>query len=174
VTPAYRTPTPADASALVALGRETFTATFGHLYPPEDLQTFLEEAHNPETIRTRLADPARRYRVAQAAGQMVGFCHLAPLKLPLHDQPAPALELSQLYVLPDWLGAGIGPALMDWALEQARGAGVRSLVLSVYSENYRAQRFYQRYGFEKYADYEFHVGRVVDAEYLMCKSFPPS
>lgn len=173
MTPHYRTPTQADTHALVALGRETFTVTFGHLYPLEDLRTFLDDAQNPEAVGAMLADPARRFCVADVGGRLVGYCHIAPVKLPLYDRPVPALELSQLYVLPDWLGAGIGPALMAWALDQARMAGARSLVLSVYSENTRALSFYRRYGFEKYADYEFHVGRVVDAEYLMCKTFPP-
>ncbi len=172
MTPQYRAPTLDDTDALVALGRETFSVTFGHMYPPEDLQTFLDESHNPARIRTLLADPARSYQVAEVGGRLVGYATVTPAKLPLHDRPEPALELGQLYVLPDWLGAGVGPALMDWAMDKAQMGGARSIVLSVYSENIRAQRFYQRYGFEKYADYEFHVGRVIDAEYLMCKIFP--
>jgi len=40
------------------------------------------------------------------------------------------------------------------------------VLLSVYSENYGAQRFYQRYGFAKIADITFRVGTQLDAEFL--------
>jgi hypothetical protein len=42
---AIRRAVPADAQALSALATRTFTETFGHLYPPEDLSYFLEEAY---------------------------------------------------------------------------------------------------------------------------------
>ena len=40
------------------------------------------------------------------------------------------------------------------------------MLLSVYSENFGAQRFYQRYGFAKIADITFKVGDHYDPEYL--------
>jgi hypothetical protein len=48
-----RRATPDDAPALAVLGAATFTETFGHLYPPEDLRTFLVESHSVDAwIRT--------------------------------------------------------------------------------------------------------------------------
>jgi ribosomal protein S18 acetylase RimI-like enzyme len=68
--------------------------------------------------------------------------------------------------LPEHTGAGIGAKLMDWALGQARAGGHDAMLLSVYSENYGAQRFYQRYGFAKIADITFQVGDHFDPEFL--------
>ena len=42
MTVEYRTATVADAAALSAIGARTFTDTFGHLYQPDDLATFLK------------------------------------------------------------------------------------------------------------------------------------
>ena len=42
--PTIRRATPADAEALSRIGAETFTETFSHLYPPEDLAAFLSPA----------------------------------------------------------------------------------------------------------------------------------
>ncbi|MBU2588442.1 MAG: GNAT family N-acetyltransferase, partial [Alphaproteobacteria bacterium] len=53
-----------------------------------------------------------------------------------------------------------------WALDQAHAGGHDAVLLSVYSENYGAQRFYQRYGFAKIADITFRVGTQLDAEFL--------
>ena len=63
-------------------------------------------------------------------------------------------------------GAGIGAQLMDWALGVARERGHDAVLLSVYSENFGAQRFYQRYGFGKIADITFPVGEQLDEEFL--------
>ena len=54
-----RRATPADAEALSTLSRECFTQTFGHLYAPEDLSAFLDEAYSPTVLRAELADPDR-------------------------------------------------------------------------------------------------------------------
>lgn len=59
-----------DAEALVALSKETFTETFGHLYAPEDLASFLESAYDLGKHKRLLADadlglPANRGGVAR-------------------------------------------------------------------------------------------------------------
>jgi len=56
---------------------------------------------------------------------------------------------------------------MDWVLEEARARGFEDVILSVWSGNFGAQRFYARYGFEKIADTFFMVGNQRDEEYLM-------
>ena len=48
------------------------------------------------------------------------------------------------------------------AIDSARDAGKDRMVLSVYVDNIRAQRFYARYGFEEIAAYEFRVGETID------------
>ena len=50
------------------------------------------------------------------------------------------------------------------SVERARGA--EALQLSVFSENFGAQRFYERYGFEHVADIDFWVGNHRDDEFL--------
>ena len=44
-----------DAQALSTLAARTFTETFGHLYPPQDLADFLADAYAVEKQRTILA-----------------------------------------------------------------------------------------------------------------------
>ena len=163
----YRPATLADAPALAALGAETFIAAFGHLYTPEDLAAFLEQVHSPGPVAGEIAGDECTHCLAEHEGELVAYCKL---RYPSHytalsDAQNP-LELGQLYALPDYTGKGIGAKLMDWALEQARAGGHDAMLLSVYSENYGAQRFYQRYGFGKIADITFQVGEQLEAEYL--------
>ena len=55
---------------------------------------------------------------------------------------------------------------MDWAVEESIARGHDAIQLSVWSENFGGQRFYQRYGFAKIADIDFLVGEQVDDEFL--------
>jgi ribosomal protein S18 acetylase RimI-like enzyme len=83
-----------------------------------------------------------------------------------HSDAANPIALGQLYTDPTMTGRGIGAALMDWALSLAREDGHDAIQLSVWSENYGAQKFYQRYGFAKIADIDFWVGNHRDDEFL--------
>jgi ribosomal protein S18 acetylase RimI-like enzyme len=163
----YRPATLADAPALATLGAETFVAAFGHLYRPEDLEAFLAEVHNPDAVGGEIAGDECTHRLVEDDGKLVAFCKLRyPTKFGDYTEASNPIELGQLYALPDYTGSGIGAQLMDWALSHARAGGHDSVLLSVYAENFGAQRFYQRHGFAKIADITFKVGDHLDPEYL--------
>lgn len=157
-----------DAAALSVLGRESFVAAFGHLYRTEDLSRFLEDVHDPAAITAQIADPAVLHRLAvDEADRLLGYCKLdtASAYGEYSDARRP-LGLSQLYTDPAMTGRGLGAALMEWALQMARARGCDAIQLSVWSENFGAQRFYQRFGFAKIADIDFWVGSHRDDEFL--------
>jgi ribosomal protein S18 acetylase RimI-like enzyme len=162
-----RPATLADAPALAKLGADTFVAAFGHLYRPEDLAAFLAEVHNPEAVAAEIAGSECTHRLAEAEGGLVAFCKLRyPTKFGEYTDAQNPIELGQLYALPGYTGSGIGARLMDWALAHAREHGNDAVLLSVYAENFGAQRFYQRHGFGKIADITFRVGEHIDPEFL--------
>lgn len=163
----YRPATVEDAPALARLGADSFTAAFGHLYRPEDLAAFLAEVHDPQAVAGEIAGEECTHRLVEHEGELVAFCKLRhPSHYAQHSTARDPIELGQLYALPQHTGAGIGAQLMDWALGVARTRGHDAVLLSVYSENFGAQRFYQRYGFGKIADITFRVGEHLDPEYL--------
>ena len=165
MTTTYRDATPADALALKALFAESFVETFGHLYRPSDLEEFL--AGNSEAKwRANLTDPAVAIHVAASDGRLAGFVELAPQKLP-YDTEEPTLELRRLYLRSDAHGRGIADELMRWALREAGRRGARELILSVYVDNHRARRFYERYGFEVVGKYDFMVGSHADEDLIL-------
>ena len=47
----------ADAAALAHVAELTFTETFGHLYPPEDLASYVASAYSATGCLETLADP---------------------------------------------------------------------------------------------------------------------
>ncbi len=162
-----RPATPGDAPALARLGRDSFCAAFAHLYKPEDLNTFLAKAYSEEAVAKEIADPAYIHRLADKDGSLAGFCKMQyPGSYEGHSDAANPIVLCQLYTDPARTGEGIGAKLMEWALSIARERQCDSVQLSVWSENFGAQRFYQRYGFAKIADISFWVGNHRDDEFL--------
>jgi ribosomal protein S18 acetylase RimI-like enzyme len=165
MTIAYRDADPADAAALKALFAESFVETFGHLYRPEDLRDFLD-TNSLDKWRDNLTNPDVAIHLAEEEGEVAGFVELAPKKLP-YETAAPALELRRLYLRRSAHGRGIADALMQWALREAARRGARELVLSVYVDNHRARRLYERYGFEIVGKYDFMVGSHADEDLIL-------
>jgi ribosomal protein S18 acetylase RimI-like enzyme len=164
---------PADAPALAQLSREAFVAAFGHLYREEDLAAFLAEHKTIERYEQVMADSGTRIQIAEAEGTLAGYCQLRrPSHFASESDASNPIELQQLYTAPGMTGRGIGAALMAWALESAQKLGCDAVQLSVWSGNFGAQRFYQRYGFAKTADTEFWVGSQCDHEFLFELALP--
>ncbi len=165
MTVIYRTAGPDDAVALARLGAATFTDTFGHLYDPDDLALFLQ-SHAPATWTRELSDPAFTVRVAEQDGALVGYAKLGPPKLPFEPR-GNAAELRQLYVIEACKGQGVAAKLMEWVVDRARNLCADHLYLSVFTDNLRARRFYEKLGFEAEGTYAFMVGNHADEDIVM-------
>lgn len=162
---AYRDANPDDAPGIGALFRQGFSETFAHLYDPGDLAAFFA-AFTAKAWRDELADPDFAFRLAEADGMLAGFAKMGPLSLPFAAE-GPTIELRQLYVLKPWQGAGVAAALMAWVVAEARRRGAQALLLSVFIDNHRARRFYERYGLEAVGRYDFMVGAHADEDIIM-------
>jgi diamine N-acetyltransferase len=166
--PTIRRATAADAAGLAALGAATFTETFGHLYPPEDLQAFLTGSHSVDAWTRMLADPQRAVWVAAlAAGTQIGFIVVGACKLPVENLEPTAGEIQQLYVLARHHNLRLGSRLMDIGVQWLAAQDLAPVYIGVWSENLGAQRFYDRYGFSKVGEYGFPVGKTVDREFIL-------
>lgn len=164
----YRDVIPEDAALIADLFARSFVETFGHLYHRLDLKLFLAGI-TPESFEAEIRDPEFALRLAETADEPVGFAKLGPPSLPV-DTPPNTAELWQIYVLKPWQGLGIAEQLYHWALGEARRRGAEHLQLSVYVDNHRARRFYDRRGFEPVGRYDFMVGTHADEDIVMRRS----
>jgi ribosomal protein S18 acetylase RimI-like enzyme len=163
----YRDATPADAAALDRVFDRSFCDAFAHLYHRDDLASFLS-SFGLGDWEAQLNNPAFAFRVAEADAQMVGYVKLGPLKFAVETSCA-ALLLDQIYVLKNYHGIGIARSLIDWTIDEARRRGAEELYLTVYVDNERARRLYERYGFEVVGRYDFMVGSQADEDVIMRK-----
>jgi ribosomal-protein-alanine N-acetyltransferase len=103
---------------------------------------FGAEAWSPELLTTELTtDPASRYYiVADDDGVIAGYGGLLA-------QRGGQADVLTLAVAEDRWGEGIGGALLDGLLAEARRRGCTEIFLEVRVDNDRAQRLYRRRGF---------------------------
>ncbi len=161
----YRRAMPDDSPALATFAARSFTETFAHLYPPEDLAAFLAKSYGPAIQREELSDPAIGAWLALRGGVLVGYAMAGPVDMQVAHGERDR-ELYRLYVAQALKGAGIAHALMREVMAWARQGGAEALWLSVWEHNERAQRFYKRYGFAHIGEHEFMVGRVADRDFI--------
>lgn len=158
----------ADAATLADITARTFTETFGHLYPPEDLADYLRGSCSTESCRKLLADPkVGAWLIGAGAAPPVGYATAGPCKLPVENLEAEAGEIRQLYVLASHQNQRLGAKLLDTALAWLTEQSFSPLYIGVWSQNHGAQRFYGRYGFLKVGEYGFPVGKTVDHEFIL-------
>ena len=167
MTVTYRAASVADLPAIDRIFRTSFCDTFAHLYSDEDLSAFLSK-FTAEAWRSEMEDSAYSFRIAEDEGEAVGYLKLGPSTLPV-ETGASATELRQLYVLKAHHGTGVARELIDWGLHEAKQRGAEELYLTVYVDNRRARRFYERYGFVAVGSYDFMVGSHADEDIIMRK-----
>jgi GNAT superfamily N-acetyltransferase len=134
---------PDDAVALRAATIEDADAVADvYLRSRKELVACAPLAHSDtdvrDWIRLRLI-PAGRTTVAVADGSVVGMLAVS--------SGTDCRWIDQLYLLPEWVGGGIGSRLLDLALRELPPP-VR---LYTFQCNERARRFYERRGFEAIA-----------------------
>ncbi|WP_293907725.1 GNAT family N-acetyltransferase [Phenylobacterium sp.] len=150
---------PTDAAALAQVGQATFLETYATVLPGSDIVAHCAREHGAERYAAWLARPDHSVWVAEvgATGTVVGYVMLCPADLPVAREPGD-LEIKRIYLLSRFQGGGVGARLMATALDRARAAGARRMLLAVHDQNSSAQAFYARLGFTQAGVRTFQVG----------------
>lgn len=168
--PIIRRAVPGDAEAVSRIAARCFVEAFGHLYPQQDLDAFLADSYAVDKQARILAHPDYAVWLLEDEGEIVGHAAAGPCGLPHPDVVVGDGELKRLYVLKRMQNGGAGGRLFRTALDWLKRDGQRTLWIGVWSENFGAQRFYARHGFERVGEYVFPVGRVRDREFILRRS----
>ncbi len=154
-----RRATVADAPTVSLVAGASFLETFAGTLAANDIVAHLANK-SPPAIFAAWADDARS--VVTLAEHPVGA---APVGYTVLTTPAEVgdtgprdLELRRIYTLGLTRGTGLGSALMDRAIGDARALGADRLLLGVFAGNSRACAFYERQGFVVQEARRFKVG----------------
>ena len=137
-----------DANTLAQISRQTFYDTFTGTCTEEDMQNFLEQYFNLAQLQTELSNSDDYYYFAEVDCKPVGYLRFMEdySNWPLAKQWK-ALELKRLYVIKEYHGKGIAQQLMDFFILFAKQNKYQMVWLGVWENNFRAQKFYNKYGF---------------------------
>ena len=176
---------PATAADLVELA-DVAAATFPLACPPsaaaEDVDAFIVATLSASRFGQYLADPGRVVLTATDADRVIGYTMLVrrayisgvDADVPPSVTPRPAVELSKMYVMPDWHGSGAAGLLMRAGITWAEAGGARAVWLGVNQGNQRAQRFYRKHGFDTVGARTFRLGANLEDDFVMVRPRLPA
>lgn len=165
--PAVRHATLEDAGLLAELGARTFSETFAADNTPEDMAAYLAASFGPAQQAAELADCESTFLIAEVGGVAVGYAKLHPGTAPESVTGDNPIELVRLYVSRAFLGHGVGAALMQVCLSEAKQHGYQTLWLGVWENNHRAQAFYRKWNFHDVGTHIFQVGNDPQTDLVM-------
>lgn len=158
-----------DAETLARVGWKSFYDAFAD-HPknaPGDLKMYMDEAFAVETLAAELRDEDAVYFIAEIGGETVGYAKLKKNSRESETAGENPIELCRLYALGEFIGKGVGKALMRHCLDYAVAEGHDFMWLGVWEYNYRAQKFYAKYGFEKCGEHVFQLGTDPQTDWLL-------
>ncbi len=159
-----------DAELLAEIGARTFSETFAADNSPENMTAYLASSFSLEKQAEELADPHSLFLIAEAAGVAVGYAMLRAGDVEEGITGDNPVELVRLYVSRESLGSGLGAALMQACISEAKKEGNETLWLGVWEHNTRARAFYRKWNFREVGKHVFHLGDDPQTDLLMQRS----
>lgn len=163
---------PIDANELDTLRQlavDIYRTTFERHNSKENMERYLAQAFNLEQLAREWAEPRSVYLGAYDQQRLMAYLRLRENCEVNGYLGENHVELQRLYVQTTYQGSGVANQMMEAALDYARQKKYDWLWLGVWEKNEKAQRFYQRWGFEKFSEHVFWMGNDAQTDWLMKK-----
>ncbi|KAK7924243.1 acyl-CoA N-acyltransferase [Apiospora marii] len=143
-----------DANAMADVGARSFDSMGGQSVPDADLEAFMAANYSASAMIAELKDPVKLTLVARTEDNdaVVGIIQL------------------KLYVDPSMHGKGVGTRLICALEERARAEGFKQIWLTVWEENPKAHRLYERLGYGKAGETGFWLGTLRQNDWVYLKA----
>ena len=156
-----------DATMLSELGAKTFYDTYARDNTPENIDSYISKSFSKEIQLNELSDTNIVFLIAELENEPVGY---AKLKLDSKDESitgTKVIEIERIYSLQEYIGKGIGKALMQAAIDEAKQKACDSIWLGVWEKNPRAINFYKKWGFREVGSHIFTVGNDAQRDLIL-------
>lgn len=139
---------PGSSERLQIFWEKSFREAYHDIHAPIDIQTYCARNFTKESADKILSDENCICSFAVKSDETVGLSILCQNSCPerLHLS---AMELKHLYLQASEYGTGLGRMMMEDAITKTKDSGKSHLWLCVSNLNFRAFRFYQKFGFTK-------------------------
>lgn len=158
-----------DTNLIAVLGATTFYEAYREQDESHNLANYIIENFSPAQIRVELADRNSIFFIAYRDRKAVGYAKLRENSKAECVADENTIELQRLYVLPAVYGANTGARLLRRCFAAAKDRNYDSLWLSVWQENKRALRFYEKHGFRQAGTATFVYAEIVGNNLVLKK-----
>lgn len=158
-----------DAELIADLSRETFYETFASQNTKEDMDQFLNEVFTRDELIKEVSASGNIFLLAYSDDAVAGYVRLREFNKPPSLGNVVTMEIARIYVVKEFIGKGVGAALMQESLDLSKKLNKDVAWLGVWEKNQRAIDFYIKWGFEKFDEHEFILGSDVQTDWLMKK-----
>jgi ribosomal protein S18 acetylase RimI-like enzyme len=156
-----------ELPAMLEVAFLSFEETFAPHNTRENMDIFYRDNYTIEKMEEEFYQPDTALFLALENNNVIGFVRLRKndeVKEKLGDA---TIELQRLYIHPMHQGKKIGSLLMTKALEYAAQAEAKWIWLGVWERNFNAQKFYTKWGFERFGEHTFLHGLDPQIDWLM-------
>ena len=166
-----------DALGLQNLMSKSFPLACPPSVSAADIQVYLARKCSVENFKSNIADDKTVLIVACNGSELLGYSLLVFDETESSDIASQLssvtsnVKLSRFYVHPDWHGEGVAQKLMQRTFEIVHELGWSALWLTVNQQNERANRFYQKWGFEIVGEADFILGGSVQRDFVRERFF---
>jgi ribosomal protein S18 acetylase RimI-like enzyme len=147
----------------------SYNDTFSWYNTPENLLHYFQSVYSLDNLEKELSEPKSKLFLAVEDDKIEGFARLREYSEVEHLLGKNTVELQRLYVLTSAHGKSIGSTLINFAIQYAKDQGYEWLWLGVWEKNYKAQKFYEKWGFEKFSEHTFWQGDDPQIDWLLKK-----
>lgn len=131
-----------DADQVQAVALEAWSFTYTNIFDAQFVENFVRGNYSPESLITLL--PAIEsgqmfFHLALSGRDIIGFCNIG--------DRGQGIELFRLYLLPSYIGKGIGRQLLRLGEEFIISADFSKYFCFVHKDNDLGKSFYLRNGF---------------------------
>ncbi|HMJ71322.1 MAG TPA: GNAT family N-acetyltransferase [Cyclobacteriaceae bacterium] len=161
--------TEADIPELREIAIRIASDTFGHLNAPENMEAFLEKDYSTDSFIKEFREPGSRYFFISDDDRTAGYLRLRKSTEVNHILGTNTIELHRIYVDHSYHGKKVGDQLIQFAIDVAKENKHDWIWLGVWEGNPRAQRFYEKWGFEKFSEHDFFMGDDRQTDWLLRK-----
>jgi GNAT superfamily N-acetyltransferase len=156
-----------DNGLLAELGARTFYDSFAVDNTAENMAAYLAASFSPEKQADELTEPDSVFLLAEVERQVVGYARMREGIPPACIKGQRPIEIVRFYAVKEWIGHGVGAALMEACLNEAGKRGCDMIWLDVWERNPRGIAFYRKWGFEEVGRQTFKLGDDLQDDVLM-------
>ena len=152
-----------DAPSIQEVALEAWRYTYHAIFDQEFIENFVHRNYAPEvtlSLLPRIHSGDMFFHIAEQDSKIVGFCNIG-----LTGEGA---QLLRIYLLPSYIGQGLGRKLLHLGEEFVMAHGVATYFCFVHKDNELGRRFYLRNKFrhirEKDHGDEWYMQKTLTSE----------